>query len=76
MYRIPVAERGLTGIANIFRSRSSGLDDLLRAGTVPLKGPWTTGSICPSDQTTQITGTATGCGATVRSVPRFLRLWH
>ena len=31
-----VAERGLTGIANIFRSRLSGLDDLLRAGTVPL----------------------------------------
>ena len=35
-YRISVAERGLTGIANIFRSRLSGLDDLLRAGTVPL----------------------------------------
>ena len=27
---------GLTGIANISRSRLSGLDDLLRAGTVPL----------------------------------------
>ena len=37
LYRISVAERGLTGIANIFRSRLSGLDDLLRAGTVPLK---------------------------------------
>ena len=34
--RISVAERGLTGIANIFRSRLSGLDDFLRAGTVPL----------------------------------------
>ena len=30
LYRISVAERGLTGIANIFRSRLSGLDDLLR----------------------------------------------
>ena len=38
LHRISVAERGLTGIANIFRSRLSGLDDLLRAGTVPLKG--------------------------------------
>ena len=37
LYRISVAERGLTGIANIFRSRLSGLDDFLRAGTVPLK---------------------------------------
>ena len=37
LYRISVAERGLTGIANIFRSRLSRLDDLLRAGTVPLK---------------------------------------
>ena len=36
LYRISVAERCLTGIANIFRSRLSGLDDLLRAGTVPL----------------------------------------
>ena len=36
--RISVADRGLTGIANIFRSRLSRLDDLLRAGTVPLKG--------------------------------------
>ena len=36
LYRISVAKRGLTGIANIFRSRLSGLDDLLRAGTVPL----------------------------------------
>ena len=35
--RISVAERGLTSIANIFRSRLSGLDDLLRAGTVPLR---------------------------------------
>ena len=34
LYRISVAERGLTGIANIFRSRLSRLDDLLRAGTV------------------------------------------
>ena len=37
LYRISVAERGLTDIANIFRSCLSGLDDLLRAGTVPLK---------------------------------------
>ena len=36
LYRISVAELGLTGIANIFRSHLSGLDDLLRAGTVPL----------------------------------------
>ena len=36
LYRISVTERGLTGIANIFRSRLSGLDDFLRAGTVPL----------------------------------------
>ena len=36
LYRISVAERGLTGIANIFRSRLSGLNDRLRAGTVPL----------------------------------------
>ena len=36
LYRISVAERGLTGIANIFRSRLSGLDDILPAGTVPL----------------------------------------
>ena len=36
LYRISVAERGLTGIANIFRSRLSRLDDLLGAGTVPL----------------------------------------
>ena len=36
LYRISVAERGLTGIAKIFRSRLSRLDDLLRAGTVPL----------------------------------------
>ena len=36
LHRISVAERGLTSIANIFRSRLSGLDDLLQAGTVPL----------------------------------------
>ena len=36
LYRISFAERGLTGIASIFRSRLSGLDDLFRAGTVPL----------------------------------------
>ena len=36
LYRSSVAERGPTGIANIFRSRLSGLDDLLQAGTVPL----------------------------------------
>ena len=36
LYRSSVAERGLTGIANIFRSRLSGLDDLLQAGAVPL----------------------------------------
>ena len=35
LYRISVTERGLTGIANIFRSRLSRLDDLLRAGTAP-----------------------------------------
>ena len=40
LYRISVAERGLTGIANIFRSRFSELDDLLRAGTVPLTENW------------------------------------
>ena len=43
LYGISVTERGLTGIANIFRSRLSRLDDLLGAGTVPLKtsvGPW------------------------------------
>ena len=33
LYRISVAKRGLTDIANIFRSRLSGLDDLLQAGT-------------------------------------------
>ena len=37
LYRISVTERGLTGIANIFRSRLSRLDDLLGAGTVPLR---------------------------------------
>ena len=36
LYRISVAERGPTGIANIFRSRLSELDDLLQAETVPL----------------------------------------
>ena len=36
-YRISVTERGLTGIANIFRSRLGRLDDLLGAGTVPLR---------------------------------------
>ena len=36
LYRISVTERGLTGIANIFRSHLSRLDDLLGAGTVPL----------------------------------------
>ena len=36
LYRISVAERGVAGIANIFRSRLSGLDDHLQAGTVPL----------------------------------------
>ena len=36
LYRISVTERGLTGIANIFRSRLSRLDDLLGAGTVTL----------------------------------------
>ena len=36
LYRISVAERGLTCIASIFRSRLSGLDFLLRTGTVPL----------------------------------------
>ena len=36
LYRISVTERGLAGIANIFRSRLSRLDDLLGAGTVPL----------------------------------------
>ena len=37
LYRISVTERGLTGIANIFRGRLSRLDDLLGAGTVPLR---------------------------------------
>ena len=37
LYRFSVTERGLTGIANIFRSHLSRLDDLLGAGTVPLK---------------------------------------
>ena len=37
LYRISVTERGLTGIANIFRCRLSRLDDLLGAGTVPLR---------------------------------------
>ena len=37
LYRISVAERGLTGIANISRSR---LTHLLRAGTVPLMAWW------------------------------------
>ena len=42
LYRISVTERGLTGIANIFRSRLSRLDDLLGAGTVPLSNSiWT-----------------------------------
>ena len=41
LYWISVTERGLTGIANIFRSRLSRLDDLLGAGTVPLKGAGT-----------------------------------
>ena len=36
LYRISVPERGLTGIANIFRSRLRRLDDLLRPGTVTL----------------------------------------
>ena len=36
LYRISVTERGLTGIANIFRSRLSRLDDLLGARTVSL----------------------------------------
>ena len=40
LYRISVTERGLTGIANIFRSRLSRLDDLLGAGTVPLNLKW------------------------------------
>ena len=32
LYRIAVTERGLTGIANIFRSRLSRLDDFLELG--------------------------------------------
>ena len=40
LYRISVTERGLTGIANIFRSRLSRLDDLLGAGTVPLRNTY------------------------------------
>ena len=43
LYLISVAERGLTGIANIFRSRLSRLNDLLRAGTVPLSQPYLRG---------------------------------
>ena len=44
LYRISVTERGLTGIANIFRSRLSKLDDLLGAGTVPLS-QWENGGL-------------------------------
>ena len=36
LYRISFAERCLTDIASIFRSRLRRLVDLLRAGTVPL----------------------------------------
>ena len=48
LYRISVTERGLTGIANIFRSRLSRLDDLLGAGTVPLiwEHLWRFGARC------------------------------
>ena len=46
LYRISVTERGLTGIANIFRSRLSRLDDLLGAGTVPLRARQLQRSIC------------------------------
>ena len=45
LYRISVTERGLTGIANIFRSRLSRLDDLLGAGIVPLKPRTTEGGL-------------------------------
>ena len=48
LYRISVTERGLTGIANIFRSRLSRLDDLLEAGTVPLST--FLGNICGSQK--------------------------
>ena len=55
LYRISVTERGLTGIANIFRSRLSRLDDLLGAGTVPLTVPegeenWLTSSVTNEEQ--------------------------
>ena len=48
LYRISVTERGLTGIANIFRSRLSRLDDLLGAGTVPLTVHKKHGMLCRS----------------------------
>ena len=48
LYRISVTERGLTGIANIFRSRLSRLDDLLGAGTVPLSEVRSLSGLCPS----------------------------
>ena len=50
-YRISVTERGLTGIANIFRSRLSRLDDLLGAGTVPLSfRPWAWSHVASEDR--------------------------
>ena len=48
LYRISVTERGLTGIANIFRSRLSRLDDLLGAGTVPLSSSGRTITFTPA----------------------------
>ena len=40
LYRISVAERGLTGIAKYFAVVLSGLDDLFRAGAVPFNRPY------------------------------------
>ena len=55
LYRISVADRGLTGIANIFRSRLSGLDDLLRAGTVPLSSEHFSPSVSSPNRFDEVT---------------------
>ena len=56
LYRISVTERGLTGIANIFRSRLSRLDDLLGAGTVPLSRSF---NVITTTVTSQMTASST-----------------
>ena len=58
LYRISVTERGLTGIANIFRSRLSILDDLLRAGTVPLS---ITGNVHTADREESVSVLLSDC---------------